>query len=83
MMEKIETNQDNKAEVAKKEEECKRKEKSETVALPESPEVTILKAKLLEKEKEVAILLEENVIFKTKTEEEAKHIAKAAQAKEE
>ncbi|WOK95660.1 interactor of constitutive active ROPs 4-like isoform X2 [Canna indica] len=83
MIEKPETDQDNEAEVAEKEEECKRKEKSETVALPGSPEVTILKAKLLEKEKEVAILLEENVIFKTKAQEEAKQIAKAAQAKEE
>ncbi|KAG6505901.1 interactor of constitutive active ROPs 4-like isoform X2 [Zingiber officinale] len=41
-----------------------------------------LKAKLLEKEKEAEILLEENMIFKAHAAEKAKRIASAAEAKE-
>ncbi|CAL9083025.1 unnamed protein product [Musa acuminata var. zebrina] len=64
----------------KKEEE---EDKREPVVIPDSPQVDALKAKLSEKEKEVEILLEENVIFKTRADEEARQIADAAQAKEE
>lgn len=64
----------------KKEEE---EDKREPVVIPDSPQVDALKAKLSEKEKEVEILLEENVIFKTRADEEARQIADAARAKEE
>ncbi|CAD5191951.1 interactor of constitutive active ROPs 4-like isoform X1 [Musa acuminata AAA Group] len=64
----------------KKEEE---EDKREPLVIPDSPQVDALKAKLSEKEKEVEILLEENVIFKTRADEEARQIADAARAKEE
>ncbi|KAG6493145.1 hypothetical protein ZIOFF_048122 [Zingiber officinale] len=75
MIEKLERHEDNEtaaaaaAAVAEEEEEEK--------------EVVILKAKLLEKEREVAVLLEENKIFNIKAEEEAKQLAESAQAKQE
>ncbi|XP_042417383.1 interactor of constitutive active ROPs 4-like [Zingiber officinale] len=73
MIEKLERHEDNEtaaaAAVAEEEEEEK--------------EVVILEAKLLEKEREVAVLLEENKIFKIKAEEEAKQLAESAQAKQE
>ncbi|CAL9092342.1 Interactor of constitutive active ROPs [Musa troglodytarum] len=78
MIEKTSDGENNEA-VAAEEEDDKRKP---VVVLPESVEVDDLKAKLLEKEKEVEILLEENVIFKTNAEEEAKQIAGTARAKE-
>ncbi|KAG6502518.1 hypothetical protein ZIOFF_034802 [Zingiber officinale] len=46
------------------------------------PSVEDLEAKLLEKEKEAEILLEENMVFKTHAAEEANRIASAAGAKE-
>ncbi|XP_074575790.1 interactor of constitutive active ROPs 4-like [Curcuma longa] len=76
MIEKLERHEDHETAAAAAvvaEEEEKREEK----------EVVILKAKLLEKEKEVAVLLEENMIFKIKAEEEAKQLAESAQAKQE
>ncbi|XP_064993085.1 interactor of constitutive active ROPs 4-like isoform X2 [Musa acuminata AAA Group] len=71
--------------VAETEEKKKEEEEDERepVVIPDSPQVDALKAKLSEKEKEVEILLEENVIFKTRADEEARQIADAARAKEE
>ncbi|RWW03867.1 hypothetical protein GW17_00032942 [Ensete ventricosum] len=79
MIEKTSDGEINEAVAAEEEDDDKR---TPVVVLPESAEVDDLKAKLLEKEKEVEILLEENVIFKTNAEEEAKKIAGTAQAKE-
>ncbi|THU64735.1 hypothetical protein C4D60_Mb01t29560 [Musa balbisiana] len=70
------------AETEEKEKE-EEEDKSKPVVIPEIPQVDALKAKLSEKEKEVEILLEENVIFKTRADEEARQIADAARAKEE
>ncbi|XP_074573235.1 interactor of constitutive active ROPs 4-like [Curcuma longa] len=58
-------------------EDGKEKEEKKGDALVED-----LKTKLLEKEKEVEILLEENMIFKTHAAEEAKRIASAAEEAE-
>ncbi|KAJ8499226.1 hypothetical protein OPV22_009778 [Ensete ventricosum] len=69
------------AETEEKEKE-EEEDKSKPVVIPESPQVDALKAKLSEKEKEVEILLEENAIFKTRADEEARQIADAARAKE-
>ncbi|WOL14551.1 interactor of constitutive active ROPs 1-like isoform X2 [Canna indica] len=48
-----------------------------------SPEVLELKAMILEKEKEVEVLLEENMVFKRRAEAEAAELSAAARAKEE
>ncbi|KAG6532651.1 hypothetical protein ZIOFF_006501 [Zingiber officinale] len=62
-------------EAVKEDERDKEEEKRDAL-------VEDLEAKLLEKEKEVEILLEENTIFKTQADEETKRIAGAAEAKE-
>ncbi|WOK98531.1 interactor of constitutive active ROPs 4-like isoform X2 [Canna indica] len=74
--------EDDKATAADKEGKEEEHKSKTPEALPESTEVEDLKAKLLEKEKEVEILLEENMIFKSNAEEETKKIMGAAQAKE-
>ncbi|CAD5179517.1 unnamed protein product [Musa acuminata subsp. malaccensis] len=58
-------------------------ERNELVDLPESPEEVKLKYMILEKEKEVEFLLEENMSFKRRAEEEAENLAAGARAKEE
>lgn len=58
-------------------------ERNELVDLPESPEEVKLKYMILEKEKEVEYLLEENMSFKRRAEEEAENLAADARAKEE
>ncbi|RWW18905.1 hypothetical protein GW17_00017079 [Ensete ventricosum] len=58
-------------------------ERNELVDLPESPEEVKLKYMILEKAKEVEFLLEENMSFKRRAEEEAENLAADARAKEE
>ncbi|XP_018682781.2 interactor of constitutive active ROPs 1 isoform X2 [Musa acuminata AAA Group] len=58
-------------------------ERNELVDLPESPEEVKLKYMILKKEKEVEFLLEENMSFKRRAEEEAENLAADARAKEE
>ncbi|XP_042394330.1 interactor of constitutive active ROPs 4-like [Zingiber officinale] len=66
-------------------EKTEREEASSSVAEKdeEEKEVRILKSKLLAKEKELAIRLEENMIFKIKAEEQAKKLAESAQTTQE
>ncbi|XP_042410138.1 interactor of constitutive active ROPs 4-like [Zingiber officinale] len=78
MIEKLGRHEDNETAAAVAEEEDEDEEEEEE----EEEEVVILKAKLL-KEREVAVLLEENKIFKIKAEEEAKQLAESAQTKQE
>ncbi|KAG6537624.1 hypothetical protein ZIOFF_002719 [Zingiber officinale] len=82
MVEKTETNENDETISAAGEEE-EEGEKKEDGKKREDEEVGFWKAKLLEKEKEVAILLEENVIFKTRAEEEAQRIAESSRSKQE
>ncbi|KAG6533304.1 hypothetical protein ZIOFF_007171 [Zingiber officinale] len=82
MVDKTETNENDETISAAGEEE-EEGEKKEDGKKREDEEVGFWKAKLLEKEKEVAILLEENVIFKTRAEEEAQRIAESSRSKQE
>ncbi|XP_042424322.1 interactor of constitutive active ROPs 4-like isoform X2 [Zingiber officinale] len=81
MIDKTERSENNGSAAAAVEEAEERKKEDEKKN--EEDEIGIWKAKLLEKEKEVAILLEENAIFKTRAEEEAKQIADSARSKQE
>ncbi|XP_074586259.1 interactor of constitutive active ROPs 4-like [Curcuma longa] len=83
MVEKTQTNENDETISAAGGEEEEEGEKKEDGKKREDEEVGSWKAKLLEKEKEVAILLEENIIFKTRAEEEAQRIAESSRSKQE